>query len=324
MRVFINGFGRIGRSVLRAYLQSPDRWPGLEIAGINDIAAPEMCAYLFEYDSVFGPWRGVVALQGGALVIDGRAIPLHRTADLSTLDLTGIDLVMECTGRADAREVAERGLRAGAGRALISGPSSAAEATVVLGANDDLLRDQRIVSNASCTTNALAPLAKLIHQNWGIVTGSMTTVHCYTGSQPTVDAPAADYPRSRAAALSMVPTTTSAARLLDVVLPELAGRITAQAVRVPVASVSCVDFHLVTEGRPTLEEVNAAFRAAGGVIGATDRPLVSTDLRARPESVVMACPETKVTAGGMLRVFGWYDNEWGFSNRMLDMALRMG
>ncbi len=324
MRVFINGFGRIGRSVLRAYLQTPDRWPGLEIAGINDIAAPEMCAYLFEYDSVFGPWHGTVTLEGGALVVDGRAMALHRTADLSSLDLSGIDLVMECTGRAEAREVAERGLRAGAGRVLISGPSSAAEATVVLGANDDRLGDRRIVSNASCTTNALAPLARLIHQNWGIVTGSMTTVHCYTGSQPTVDAPAADYPRSRAAALSMVPTTTSAARLLDVVLPELAGRITAQAVRVPVASVSCVDFHLVTEGRPTVEEVNAAFRAAGGVIGATDRPLVSTDLRARPESVVMACPETKVTAGGMLRVFGWYDNEWGFSNRMLDMALRMG
>ena len=324
MRVFINGFGRIGRSVLRAWAQAPHRWPGLEVVGLNDIATPEMCAYLFEYDSVFGPWRGSVALEGGALVVDGRRVPLHRTADLSTLDLTGIDLVMECTGRAEAREVAERGLRAGAGRVLVSGPSSAAEATVVLGANDAVLAGQRIVSNASCTTNALAPLARLIHERWGIVTGSMTTVHCYTGSQPTVDAPAADYPRSRAAALSMVPTTTSAARLLDGVLPQLAGRIVAQAVRVPVASVSCVDFHLVTEGRPQAEEVNAAFRAAGGVIGATDRPLVSTDLRARPESVVMACPETKVSAGGMLRVFGWYDNEWGFSNRMLDMARRMG
>lgn len=324
MRVFINGFGRIGRSVLRAFLQTPDRWPGLEIAGINDIAAPEMCAWLFEYDSVFGPWRGSVALDGGALVVDGRAMPLSRTPDLSVLDLSGVDLVMECTGRAEAREVAERGLRAGAGRVLISGPSAAADVTVVLGANEGVLAGQRIVSNASCTTNALAPLARLIHERWGIVTGSMTTVHCYTGSQPTVDAPAADYARSRAAALSMVPTTTSAARLLDRVLPDLAGRIVAQAVRVPVASVSCVDFHLVTEARPTVEEVNAAFRAAGGVIGATDRPLVSTDLRARPESVVMACPETKVTGGGMLRVFGWYDNEWGFSNRMLDMALRMG
>ena len=324
MRVFINGFGRIGRSVLRAYMLAPESWPDLEIVGINDIAAPEMCAYLFEYDSVFGPWRGSVVLEGGALVVDGRRVPLYRTADLSTLDLRGADLVMECTGRAEAREVAERGLSAGAGRVLVSGPSSAADMTVVLGANDGVLAGQKIVSNASCTTNALAPLAKLIHENWGIVTGSMTTIHCYTGSQPTVDAPAADYPRSRAAALSMVPTTTSAARLLDGVLPELAGRIVAQAVRVPVASVSCVDFHLVTEKRPDMDEVNAAFRAAGGVIGATDRPLVSTDLRARAESVVMACPETKVSAGGMLRVFGWYDNEWGFSNRMLDMALRMG
>ena len=323
MRVFINGFGRIGRSVLRAYLQSPDRWPGLQVAGINDIAAPEMCAYLFEYDSVFGPWRGTVTLEAGALVVDGWAIPLHRTPDIATLDLRGIDVVMECTGRADAREVAERGLRAGGRRVLVSGPSQAADLTVVLGANDDQLADQLIVSNASCTTNALAPLARLIDDNWGVVTGSMTTIHCYTGSQPTVDAPAADYPRSRAAALSMVPTTTSASRLLDRVLPQIAGRIEGSAVRVPTASVSCVDLAVMTARKVTAEEVNAALRAAGGVIGATDRPLVSTDLRARPESIVMACPETRVTAGGMLRVFGWYDNEWGFSNRMLDVARLM-
>lgn len=324
MRVFVNGFGRIGRSVLRAWAEAPGRWPGLTVAGINDIAAPEMCAHLFEYDSVFGPWRGTVALEAGALVVNGRAIPIHRTPDISGLDLAGVDLVMECTGRADTAAVAGRGLAAGARRVLVSGPSAAAELTVVLGANEGRLGDQRIVSNASCTTNALAPLARLIHGRWGVVTGSMTTVHCYTGSQPTVDAPAADYARSRAAALSMVPTTTSAARLLDGVVPDVAGRIVAQAVRVPVASVSCVDFHLMTERPATVEAVNAAFRAAGGVIGATDRPLVSTDLRARPESIVMACPETRVTPQGMLRVFGWYDNEWGFSNRMLDMALRMG
>ncbi|MCZ8078611.1 MAG: aldehyde dehydrogenase [Rhodobacteraceae bacterium] len=324
MRVFINGFGRIGRSVLRAFLQSPERWPGLQVAGINDIAAPEMCAYLFEYDSVFGPWRGTVTLEAGALVVDGRAIPLHRTPDIASLDLHGIDVVMECTGRADAREVAERGLRAGARRVLVSGPSQAADLTVVLGANDDQLAGQAIVSNASCTTNALAPLARLIDDHWGVVTGSMTTIHCYTGSQPTVDAPAADYPRSRAAALSMVPTTTSASRLLDRVLPQIAGRIEGSAVRVPTASVSCVDLAVMTERRADVAAVNAALRAAGGVIGATDKPLVSTDLRARAESIVMACPETRVTAGGMLRVFGWYDNEWGFSNRMLDVALRMG
>lgn len=327
MRVFLNGFGRIGRSVLRAWAETPQKWAGLEIVGINDIAAPEMCAYLFEYDSIFGPWRGTVALEGGALVVNGRAIPLHRTPDISGLHLGHVDVVMECTGRADSRDVAGRGLVAGAGRVLVSGPSGGADVTVVLGANEAALGEARIVSNASCTTNALAPLAKLIDDHWGVVTGSMTTIHCYTGSQPTVDAPAADYPRSRAAALSMVPTTTSASRLLDRVLPRLAGRIEGSAVRVPVASVSCVDLAVMTERALTVDAVNAAFRAAaqtaGGVIGATDRPLVSTDLRARPESIVMACPETRLTRGGLLRVFGWYDNEWGFSNRMLDVAQRM-
>jgi glyceraldehyde 3-phosphate dehydrogenase len=322
MNVFINGFGRIGRSVLRAWALGAA--PGVQVVGINDIAAPEMCAYLFEFDSVFGPWHGTVALEGGALVVNGRAIPLHRTPDLSTLDLGGVDVVMECTGRADSREVAARGLQAGARRVLVSGPSAAADVTVVLGANDATLTDQPIVSNASCTTNALAPLARLIHAQWGIVTGSMTTIHCYTGSQPTVDAPAADFSRSRAAALSMVPTTTSAQRLLDSVLPQIAGRIEGSAVRVPTASVSAVDLAVMTERPTTAEAVNAVLAAAGGVIGATTKALVSSDLRARPESIIMALPETRVTKGGMLRVFGWYDNEWGFSNRMLDVALRMG
>jgi glyceraldehyde 3-phosphate dehydrogenase len=322
MNVFINGFGRIGRSVLRAWALGAA--PGVQVVGINDIAAPEMCAYLFEFDSVFGPWHGSVALEGGALVVNGRAIPLHRTPDLSTLDLAGVDVVMECTGRADSREVAARGLQAGARRVLVSGPSNAADVTVVLGANEGVLTDQPIVSNASCTTNALAPLARLIHEEWGIVTGSMTTIHCYTGSQPTVDAPAADFSRSRAAALSMVPTTTSAQRLLDTVLPQIAGRIEGSAVRVPTASVSAVDLAVMTERPTRVEAVNAVLAAAGGVIGATTKALVSSDLRARPESIIMALPETRVTKGGMLRVFGWYDNEWGFSNRMLDVALRMG
>ncbi len=321
MRVFINGFGRIGRSVLRAWAEGAA--PGVTVTGINDIAAAEMCAYLFEFDSVFGPWQGTVALHAGALVVDGRALPLHRTPDISTLDLAGTDVVLECTGRADTRDMAGRGLRAGARRVLVSGPSQAADLTVVLGANEAELKHQPIVSNASCTTNALAPLAKLIHRHWGIVTGSMTTIHCYTGSQPTVDAPAADYARSRAAALSMVPTTTSAQRLLDIVLPEIAGRIEGSAVRVPTASVSAVDLAVMVDRIPTAAEVNTALAAAGGVIGATAKPLVSTDLRARRESIVMALPETRVTKGGMVRVFGWYDNEWGFSNRMLDVAQLM-
>lgn len=327
MRVFLNGFGRIGRSVLRAWAQKPELWPGLEIVGINDIADAQMCAYLFEYDSVFGPWEGQVALKDGALLVNGCAIALHRTPDISTLNLAGVDLVMECTGRAGAREVAERGLIAGAAKVLISGPSDTADLTLVLGANEAMLKDQKLVSNASCTTNALAPLARLIDEAWGLVTGSMTTVHCYTGSQPTVDAPAADFARSRAAALSMVPTTTSASKLVDRVLPGLAGRLQGAAIRVPTASVSCVDLSVITDKKVTAAEVNAVLRAKaaeGGVIGVTDRPLVSTDLRARRESIIMACPETRVTPQGLIRVFGWYDNEWGFSNRMLDVALRMG
>ncbi len=324
MQVFINGFGRIGRSVLRAWAQSPETWPGLTIAGINDIAAAEMCAYLFQYDSVFGPWRGTVSLTSAALMVDGRAIPLHRSPDLTELDLSGVDVVLECTGRADRMDVATQGLIAGAKRVLISGPSKAADLTLVLGANEGMLKDQRIISNASCTTNALAPLVKLLHKTWGVVTGSMTTIHCYTGSQPTTDAPAADYARSRAAALSMVPTTTSAQRLLDTVLPEIAGRIEGSAVRVPTASVSAVDLAVMLHTTPTADQINQTLSAAKGVIGSTKAPLVSSDLRARPESIIMALPETRVTNFGLVRVFGWYDNEWGFSNRMLDVALRMG
>ncbi|TVP71818.1 MAG: aldehyde dehydrogenase [Rhodobacteraceae bacterium] len=322
VRVAINGFGRIGRTVLRAWLQG--HWPDIEIVAINDIATAEDCAYLFEYDSVYGPLGTDVRLSEGMLQIGERGLRLTHAADLSTLDLSDIDLVMECTGRADTVPVARRGLRAGARRVLISGPSEAAEITLVLGANDDQLTpDHTLISNASCTTNALAPLAKLINAHWGIETGFMTTVHCYTGSQPTVDAPRGDPARSRAAALSMVPTTTSAQVLLERVLPELEGRLLGAAIRVPTASVSAVDLAVTLRSQVTIEVVNAAFQDAGGVIGWTARPLVSVDLRARSESIVMALPETRLTRAGMLRVFGWYDNEWGFSCRMLDMARRI-
>lgn len=323
VRVAINGFGRIGRSVLRAALSGSAG--DVDIVAVNDISKPEMAAYLFEYDSTFGPWKGSVALENGALVIDGARIRLTGARDLAALDLSDIDIVMECTGLGGERSFAEAGLRAGAKRVLVSGPSDTADVTVVLGANDEKLGpEHRIVSNASCTTNALAPLVRLVEAEWGVETGWMTTIHCYTGSQPTIDAPGAEYARSRAAALSMVPTTTSAQRLLDVVLPGIAGRIEGAAVRVPVASVSAVDLTVMTRARPDVATVNAALTAAGGVIGWTDRPLVSSDLRARPESIVMALPETRVTGAGLLRLFGWYDNEWGFANRMLDVALRMG
>lgn len=327
MRVMINGFGRIGRTVLRAWLQAraQGHWPQVEIVAVNDIAPAATCAYLFEYDSVFGPFPGGVTLEDRALVAAGHRMQLTHTPDISALDLAGIDLVMECTGHADRRDVAERGLRAGAGRVLISGPAASADVTVVLGANEEGLSDaHRVVSNASCTTNALAPLVRLLDNAFGVRTGFMTTIHCYTGSQPTVDAPRGhDLARGRAAALSMVPTSTSAGRLLDQVLPDLAGRITCSAVRVPTASVSAVDLCFMPREAVTVAAVNEALAEAGGVIGWTAKPLVSTDLRARPESVIMALPETTVTGGGMVRVFGWYDNEWGFSCRMLDMAGRM-
>lgn len=340
MRVLINGFGRIGRTVLRAWAQeqraapsatssagtqSGERvanWQGIEIVAVNDIAPAETCAYLFEYDSVFGPFNDSVALREGELLIGPHQMKLTHASDIATLDLRDIDLIMECTGRVEKREDAMRGLAAGARRVLISGPAAGAEITVVYGANEEALRpEHRLISNASCTTNALAPLARLIDRAWGLDSGWMTTIHCYTGSQPTVDAPrGADLARARAAGLSIVPTTTSAGRLLDVVLPELAGRLACAAVRVPTASVSAVDLCVMPRERVDVTAANALLRGAGGVIGWTDKPLVSTDMRTRPESVIMALPETALTAGGMLRVFGWYDNEWGFSCRMLDMA----
>ncbi|MCO6383159.1 type I glyceraldehyde-3-phosphate dehydrogenase [Oceanicola sp. 502str15] len=319
--IAINGFGRIGRTVLRQLLAGR---PGLELALINDIEPLDTCAYLFAYDSVFGPFPGEVTTAPEQLIVNGRPIRFTATPDLSTLDLSGIDVVLECTGLAGKRSVAERGLEAGAGAVLVSGPSDEADITVVMGANDAALSGQRIVSNASCTTNALAPLLRVLDDAFGVEAGQMTTVHCYTGAQPTVDAPRKALERSRAAALSMVPTTTSAARLIDRVLPALAGRIEARALRVPTASVSAIDLTVTTRSAATAEAVNAALAVARGpIIGSTDQPLVSSDLRARPESLILAPRETSV-AGGLTRVFGWYDNEWGFSARMLDMAERMG
>ncbi|MFB9149679.1 type I glyceraldehyde-3-phosphate dehydrogenase [Roseovarius ramblicola] len=324
LRIAINGFGRIGRTILRILMRER---PDVDLVCINEIEPLETCAYLFQYDSVFGPWPGTVTQGGGALVVDGRAIPVHAAHDLSTLDLSGVDVVLDCTGMAGARTVAERGLVAGARMVLVSGPSEEADITVVMGANEEALRGQRIVSNASCTTNALAPLARLLDAAYGIESGQMTTVHCYTGSQPTVDKPRGAPERSRAAALSMVPTTTSAQHLTGRVLPGLAGRIEARAIRVPTASVSAIDLTVQTRVAVTAEAVGAMLREAAERhhwLGWTEAPLVSSDLRGRPESLIVSGPQISVSAGGLLRVFGWYDNEWGFSARMLDMALLMG
>ncbi|MDO6729367.1 glyceraldehyde 3-phosphate dehydrogenase NAD-binding domain-containing protein [Marinovum sp. 2_MG-2023] len=321
LRIFINGFGRIGRTITRIILTEH---ADIDIVGINDIAPLDSCAYLFGYDSVFGPFPGGVTGRDGALHAAGRKIAMTHAEDISALDLAGVDIVLECTGKAQTQMIAERGLIAGAERILISGPSPAAEDTIVLGANHDILADQKILSNASCTTNALAPLLRLLDEAAGVQSGHMTTVHCYTGSQPTVDAPRGDLVRSRAAALSMVPTTTSAGRLIGTVLPHLAGRIEARAIRVPTASVSAIDLTVQTRDPITAETLNGMIQSADPTLfGYTDLPLVSTDLRGRPESLIVAGRETSVSLGGVLRIFGWYDNEWGFSARMIDMARRM-
>ena len=325
MKIAINGFGRIGRAILRQLLTTP-RGDGIEVARINDIAPLDMCAYLFKYDSTFGTFPHDVGTGDEALQVMGRSIPVSHRADLTEADLSGVDVVLECTGIARTSDVAMRGLKAGAKKVLISGPSPAAEVTVVLGANDAVLEGAQIVSNASCTTNGLAPLATLVDEIAGIETGHLTTTHCYTNSQPMVDAPRGDFARSRGGAQSMVPTTSSAMHLINRVLPHLEGRISGAAVRVPVASVSAVDL-VVQLARPMAEaEFTAALKRgadASPVLDWTNLPLVSSDLRANPASLVIAGPETRMSGDRQVRIFGWYDNEWGFSARMLDVARRM-
>lgn len=322
-KIAINGFGRIGRSVLRILLKERR---DIEVVLVNDIAPLESCAYLFQYDSVFGPWPEDVVAEARALRIGERSIPFHNERDIRALDLSHVDIFLECTGQPYTRDYVSRALEAGAKRVLISGPAESADATVVLGANEEMIAGHKIISNASCTTNALAPLLKTVDDLFGITGGQMTTVHCYTGSQPTVDQPRDDFARSRAAALSMVPTSTSAHKLVGKVLPSLAGKIEARAIRVPTASVSAIDLTVSLEKAPSLAEARERFKGAiatSPVIGWIEKPLVSVDLRARPESLVVSGPELSVSAGGLLRVFGWYDNEWGFANRMLDVAALM-
>ncbi|SMC93745.1 glyceraldehyde 3-phosphate dehydrogenase [Fulvimarina manganoxydans] len=324
LRIALNGFGRIGRSILRILATKRTEEP-VEIVLVNDVAAFDLLAYLFEYDSVFGPFPGKVEIGESRLTVGERVIPFHRTPDISRIDLTGVDVLLECTGLAKTREFAERGLRAGAKAVLISGPSPAGP-TIVMGANEARLDgplETPIVSNGSCTTHAIAPFLKALHERFGIRSAHATTIHCYTGSQPTVDLPRESAARSRAAALSMVPTSTSASKTLGEVIPSLDGKLTISAVRVPVASVSAVDFVLKLDSRPSdFVDVLRNMVGASPVLGWTDRPLVSSDLRARPESLILAGPET-LLGPDMTRLLGWYDNEWGFSNRMIDMAFAL-
>lgn len=322
-RIAINGFGRIGRTILRQLLTTRAD-AGIEVVLVNDIADLETCAYLFAYDSVFGVFPQPVVQHKQSLTIGKTDIPFTHVSDISTLNLKDVDVVLECTGHATTPQVAHHGIDAGAAQVLISGPSEAAEVTVVLGANEEAMGDAQIVSNGSCTTNALAPIMRILHDALHVEAAHMTTIHCYTSSQPMIDTPRANLARSRAGALSMVPTTTSATKLVKQVLPELKGQLTGAAVRVPTASVSAIDLTAKVQEQTDMQTLHKLVAGADQtLIGAIDQPLVSTDLRGRPESLIVALPETMMQTPHDFRLFGWYDNEWGFSARMIDMAIRM-
>lgn len=329
LKLAINGFGRIGRGVLRAVMEN--NRTDLEVVAINDLGKPEMNAHLFEFDSVHGRYPHKVTLTEAGLDVGAGPIRLTSERDPEALDWSDVDVVLECTGVFRTREAAERHLKNGAKKVLISAPArgDAAVKTIVFGVNDhELTAEDTVVSNASCTTNCLSPVAAVLDAGLGIVHGNMTTVHAYTASQPVHDTVGKDPYLSRAAALSMIPTTTGAAAAVGLVLPQLVGKLTGQAIRVPTPNVSVVD--LVAEvSRPTTdEEVNALFVEAAakipGVLAAENRPLVSIDFNHDSHSSTVSLAETKVTDGTLVRVLAWYDNEWGFANRMLDTAAAMG
>ena len=326
-RVAINGFGRIGRLVARAILERPDC--GLELVAINDLADAQSNAWLFSRDSVHGRFPGEVAAEGNDLVINGTRIQVTAERDPGKLPhkANGVELALECTGFFTDRDGGQKHLDAGAKRVLISAPAKGADLTVVYGVNHDKLEaGHRIVSNASCTTNCLAPVAKVMNDSVGIERGLMTTIHSYTNDQKILDQIHSDLRRARAAAMSMIPTTTGAARAVAEVLPELKGKLDGSAIRVPTPNVSLVDLTFVPSRETSRQEVNAALKAAAdsgplqGVLDYSDEPLVSIDLNHNPASSTVDSLETAVIEGRLVRVVSWYDNEWGFSNRMVDTA----
>jgi glyceraldehyde 3-phosphate dehydrogenase len=326
VKVAINGFGRIGRLVARAILERPDC--GLELVAINDLGSAIDNARLFKRDSVHGTWKGTVEADGKDIVVDGKRI--HVTAERDPANLphaaNGIDIALECTGFFTDRESAGKHLTAGAKKVLISAPAKGVDLTVVFGVNHDkITSDMTIISNASCTTNCLAPVAKVLNDAIGIERGLMTTIHAYTNDQKILDQIHSDPRRARAAAMSMIPTTTGAARAVGEVLPELKGKLDGSAIRVPTPNVSIIDLTFTPRRDTTREEVNALLKAAAegpmkGVLDYTDEPLVSIDLNGAPVSSTVDSLETTVLEGKLVRVLSWYDNEWGFSNRMVDTA----
>ncbi|MDP9055966.1 MAG: type I glyceraldehyde-3-phosphate dehydrogenase [Pseudomonadota bacterium] len=329
-KVAINGFGRIGRMVARAILERPDC--GLELVSINDLADAKANARLFKRDSVHGAFPGSVTVDGNDIVVDGKRIQVTAERDPANLPhaANAIDVALECTGFFADRESAGKHLTAGAKRVLISAPAKGADLTVVFGVNDDKLTSAHtIVSNASCTTNCLAPLAKVLNDAIGIERGLMTTIHSYTNDQRILDQIHSDPRRARAAAMSMIPTTTGAARAVGEVLPELKGKLDGTSIRVPTPNVSVVDLTFTPQRDTSVAEVNALLKAAAegalkGVLNYTDEPLVSIDFNHDPHSSTVDSLETAVIDGKLVRVLSWYDNEWGFSNRMVDTAGAIG
>ena len=328
-RVAINGFGRIGRLTFRAFLESGRQ--DLDFVAINDLGSAEMNAHLLEFDSVHGRFRGRVAAANGHLKTNGQDVAVLAEANPEKLpwrDL-GIDIVMECTGRFTDREGAARHLTAGAKRVLVSAPCTGADLTVVFGVNDDkLTQEHHVVSNASCTTNCLAPVAQVLNEAVGIKHGYMTTVHAYTGDQRTVDTLHKDPYRARASAVNLIPTSTGAAKAVGLVLPELKGKLDGSAIRVPTPNVSVVDLKFVAKRSTTKDEINEAVKKAAngplkGILGYTDKPNVSSDFNHDARSSVFHLDQTKVIDGTFVRVLSWYDNEWGFSNRMSDTAVAL-
>jgi glyceraldehyde 3-phosphate dehydrogenase len=326
-KVAINGFGRIGRLVARAILERPDC--GLELVTINDLADAKSNAWLFSRDSVHGKYPGTVAADGDDIIIDGKRIKVTKERDPANLPhaANGVELVLECTGFFTDRASCEKHIAAGAKKVLISAPGKNVDLTVVYGVNHDKLEaGHTIVSNASCTTNCLAPVAKVLNDSIGIERGLMTTVHAYTNDQKILDQIHDDLRRARAAAMSMIPTTTGAARAVGEVLPELKGKLDGSAIRVPVPDGSLVDLTFTPKRDTTKEEVNALLKAASesgplkGVLYYSDEPLVSIDIVHTPASSTVDSLETAVLDGKLVRVVTWYDNEWGFSNRMVDTA----
>ena len=325
VKVAINGFGRIGRLVARAILSRTDH--DLELVSINDLGDAKSNALLFKRDSVHGKWPGEVSVDGNFLVIDGKRIAVTAERDPANLPhaAQGVEIALECTGIFADKAKASAHLTAGAKRVIISAPGTNVDRTVVFGVNHhELTADDIVISNASCTTNCLAPLAKVLHDAIGIESGFMTTIHSYTNDQNTLDQIHKDMRRARAAALSMIPTTTGAARAVGEVLPALKGKLDGSSVRVPTPNVSVVDLKFIPSRPTTVEEVNGLLKAASesgplkGVLAYTDEPLVSVDFNGDPASSTVDSLETAVIDGKLVRVLSWYDNEWGFSNRMID------